>query len=97
LDASSVCGVQPLSTVSIRRPFHWGIVIIAGAESGGRIPDVEPYNESIHKTVTGKATKPGSWQFKVLQFGRWFGVGFCGFIIVLTICYWTGILSPPAD
>ena len=34
--------MQPLVTTCIRRPFHWGIVIIADAESGSQIPDVDP-------------------------------------------------------
>jgi hypothetical protein len=34
--------MQPLATTCIRRPFHWGIVIIADAESGSQIPDVDP-------------------------------------------------------
>lgn len=34
--------MQPLLTTSIRRSFHWGIVIIADADSGGKIPEVEP-------------------------------------------------------
>lgn len=34
--------MQPLATTCIRRPFHWGIVIIADAESGSLIPDVDP-------------------------------------------------------
>lgn len=34
--------MQPLLTTSIRRPFHWGIVIVADAESRGKIPEVEP-------------------------------------------------------
>jgi hypothetical protein len=34
--------MQPLATTCIRRPFHWGIVIIADAESGSQIPDLDP-------------------------------------------------------
>jgi hypothetical protein len=32
----------PLITTCIRRPFHWGIVVVADSESGGSIPDVDP-------------------------------------------------------
>lgn len=34
--------MQPLATTCIRRPFHWGIVVIADAQSGSQIPDVDP-------------------------------------------------------
>lgn len=34
--------MQPLATASIRRPFHWGIVVVSDVESGGLIPDVDP-------------------------------------------------------
>lgn len=34
--------MQPLATVCIRRPFHWGIVIIADAESRSQLPDLDP-------------------------------------------------------
>jgi hypothetical protein len=34
--------VQPLATALIRRPFHWGIVIITDAKAGEQIPEVEP-------------------------------------------------------
>jgi hypothetical protein len=33
--------MQPLATVCIRRPFHWGIVVVSDVESGGLIPDVD--------------------------------------------------------
>jgi hypothetical protein len=36
--------VQALVSTVIRRPFHWGIVIVADEESGGQIPDVDPAN-----------------------------------------------------
>lgn len=36
--------VQVLVSTVIRRPFHWGIVIVADHESGGQIPDVDPTN-----------------------------------------------------
>jgi hypothetical protein len=34
--------MQPLATVTITRPWHWGIVIVSDAELGGQIPDVDP-------------------------------------------------------
>jgi hypothetical protein len=34
--------MQPLATANIRRPFHWGIVVVSDVESGGLIPDVDP-------------------------------------------------------
>ncbi|GAB3871994.1 hypothetical protein [Terrabacter terrigena] len=34
--------MQPLSTALIRRPFHWGIVIVSDVKSGGDIPEVHP-------------------------------------------------------
>ena len=40
--------MQPLSSATIRRPFHWGIVIVASPEEGGEIPDVQP-----EQAVTG--------------------------------------------
>lgn len=40
--------MQPLVSTTIRRPFHWGIVVLADADSGGRIPDVNP-----EESVTG--------------------------------------------
>lgn len=46
--AGSVRPVQPLSTAAIRRPFHWGIVIVSAPEEGGAIPDVQP-----DRAVTG--------------------------------------------
>ena len=44
----SVLPVQPLSSAVIRRPFHWGIVIVSAPEEGGAIPDVQP-----DRAVTG--------------------------------------------
>jgi hypothetical protein len=32
---------QPLTTVTVRRPWHWGIAIISDATIGGQIPEVE--------------------------------------------------------
>lgn len=34
--------MQPLSSATIRRPFHWGIVIVTSPEDGGEIPEVLP-------------------------------------------------------
>ena len=34
--------MQPLATTCIRRPFHWGIVIVSDPDSGGLIPDANP-------------------------------------------------------
>lgn len=34
--------MQPLATASIRRPFHWGIVVVSDVKSGSLIPDVDP-------------------------------------------------------
>jgi len=34
--------MQPLATTCIRRPFHWGIVVITDVEPDHQIPDVEP-------------------------------------------------------
>lgn len=34
--------MQPVSTTTIRRPFHWGIVIVADADSRESLPDVNP-------------------------------------------------------
>lgn len=33
--------MQPLTSVLIRRPFHWGIVIMSDVKFGGDIPDVD--------------------------------------------------------
>lgn len=34
--------MQPLGTVSVTRPWHWGISIISDPSLGGEIPEVEP-------------------------------------------------------
>jgi hypothetical protein len=34
--------VQPLATVTIKRPWHWGIAILSDPTLGGRIPHVDP-------------------------------------------------------
>jgi hypothetical protein len=34
--------MQPLATVTVTRPWHWGIVILSDPSLGGQIPDVEP-------------------------------------------------------
>lgn len=33
--------MQPISSVLIRRAFHWGIVIVSDVKSSGDIPDVD--------------------------------------------------------
>ena len=42
LARGSILAMLPLITTCIRRPFHWGIVVVADSESGGLIPDVDP-------------------------------------------------------
>ncbi len=37
-----VVGVQPLATAVIRRPFHWGIVIVTDGKADHQLPDVDP-------------------------------------------------------
>lgn len=34
--------MQPLATVSVTRPWHWGIVILSDPSLGGEIPSVDP-------------------------------------------------------
>jgi hypothetical protein len=34
--------VQALSTLTVRRPWHWGIVVLSDPTLGGEIPDVDP-------------------------------------------------------
>ncbi len=34
--------MQPLATVTVTRPWHWGIVILSDPSLGGHIPDVDP-------------------------------------------------------
>jgi hypothetical protein len=34
--------MQPLAAARIRRPFHWGIVVVSDVESIGLVPDVDP-------------------------------------------------------
>lgn len=35
-------GVQPLATAVIRRPFHWGIVIVTDGKTDQQLPDIDP-------------------------------------------------------
>jgi hypothetical protein len=34
--------MQPLATVDVTRPWHWGIAIVSDPDLGGEIPDVDP-------------------------------------------------------
>lgn len=34
--------MQPLATVTVTRPWHWGIVIVSDPDLGGQIPEVNP-------------------------------------------------------
>jgi hypothetical protein len=53
------------------------------------------YNASFFKMVSGKVPEPGSWRYKSLQVGRWVGVVFSAFVIVLVVSDW--ILGLPGD
>jgi hypothetical protein len=34
--------MQPLATITVTRPWHWGIVVLSDPSLGGQIPDVDP-------------------------------------------------------
>lgn len=44
---------QPLMSVTVRRPFHWGVVVLVDAASEhGDVPDVDP-ERPVSATETG--------------------------------------------
>lgn len=49
-----------------------------------------PYQQSIYKSFTGRTMEPGSFRYKLLQFGRWFGVALGGLCIVGGFSAWIG-------
>ena len=54
-----------------------------------------PQSESMVEMFTGRPSKPGSWLHRSIRFSRWFGVVFCGFIVVLIVFHWTGLVTSP--